>query len=166
MSHKLASRVTKLHDLGVDRMGGEVDAARDPRILRLENLDTDLRPPIGALAATTQAVEEDAANSYLPFQGGAALRQAATSRVSRQSGQSYDPQESCLITAGGLSGILDVLLTVIEPGEKVLLTDPIYIGLLNRVSLAGGVAQFISYRPHQSGWRLDLDELRSSNSRD
>jgi N-succinyldiaminopimelate aminotransferase len=39
---------------------------------------------------------------------------------------------------GGLSGILNVLLAALEPGDEVLMTDPIYSGLINRVRLAGG----------------------------
>ena len=42
--------------IGVDRMGDLADAAGDPGLLRLENLDTDLRPPEVALAATRREV--------------------------------------------------------------------------------------------------------------
>jgi len=31
-----------------------------------------------------------------------------------------------IISAGGLSGILNVLLATLEPGDEVLMTDPIY----------------------------------------
>jgi aspartate/methionine/tyrosine aminotransferase len=78
------------------------------------------------------------------------------------SGVAYDWHRSCVISAGGLSGILNVLLATIEPGDEVVLTDPIYAGLLNRVRLAGGVPRFARLIPGRDGWRLDLDSLRAA----
>jgi hypothetical protein len=60
------SRLRGVPGIGVDRMGDQADALADPAVLRLENLDTDLRPPAAALEATRRAVDEDDANSYLP----------------------------------------------------------------------------------------------------
>ena len=42
--------------IGVDRMGDAADGAADPELLRLENLDTDLRPHPVAIAATARAL--------------------------------------------------------------------------------------------------------------
>ncbi len=52
-------------------------AGRDPDVLRLENLDTDIRPPDVALEATRTALESDEANSYLPSEGHRPVRDAA-----------------------------------------------------------------------------------------
>ena len=158
----IPTRLRNLPGIGVDQMGDEADAAADSEILRLENLDTDLRPPSVALTATRHAIEEDAANSYLPFRGSEALRQQAAARVSRQSGHNYDWRQCCVVTAGGLNGILDVLLALVDNDDIVLLTDPIYVGLLNRVRLAGGVPQLVPYQPAREGWRLDVDALRAA----
>jgi hypothetical protein len=68
------SRLRDIPGIGVDKVGDAADAAADPRFLRLENLDTDLRPPQVALEATHAAIDRDDANSYLPFQGHLALR--------------------------------------------------------------------------------------------
>ena len=153
------SRLTHITQIGVEQMGALADSLEDPEVLRLENLDTDLRPPAGALAFTKRAVDDDAANSYLPFFGLDSVRQAATRLVARQSGQAYDWKTECLISAGGLSGILNVLLATLEPGDEVLLTDPIYVGLVNRVRLAGGVPRFVPLLPSAQGWRLDVAAL-------
>jgi N-succinyldiaminopimelate aminotransferase len=153
------SRLAHITPIGVEQMGDLADSLRDPDVLRLENLDTDLRPPTSALAFTRAAVDDDAANSYLPFFGLDVTRQAAAGLVSRQSGQLYDWKTECLISAGGLSGILNVLLATLEPGDEVLLTDPIYVGLVNRVRLAGGVPRYVPLMPTTEGWRLDLEAL-------
>ena len=153
------SRLRYVTQIGVEQMGDLADRLKDPDVLRLENLDTDLRPPHSALEGTKRAVDDDNANSYLPFFGLDVLRQAAAKLVGEQSDQHYDWRTECVITAGGLSGILNVLLATLEPGDEVLMTDPIYSGLINRVRLAGGVPRFAPLLPSAQGWRLDADAL-------
>lgn len=157
------SRVRDIPGIGVDQVGDAADRVADPDMLRLENLDTDLRPMPAALERTRQAVLEDAANSYLPFQGGVALREAAAAHVGRMASRSYDVDQ-CLITAGGLNGVLNVLLAVVEPGEEVVLCDPIYAGLVNRVRLAGGVPRFVAQSPTPTGWLTDPADLAAAVS--
>ena len=131
------SRLRDIPGIGVDVIGDAADAAGDRDILRLENLDTDLRPPRVAVELTRAAIDDDAANSYLPFQGHRALREAAAAHVGRLAGRQYDPGSECVIVAGGLNGILNTLLATVEPGQEVVLTDPVYAGLVNRLRLAG-----------------------------
>ena len=133
------SRLEHITKIGVEQMGDMADSLNDPSSLRLENLDTNILPPVDAVDFTRNAIIDDDANSYLPFLGLDSLRQAATDLVSRQSRQTYDWKTESLISAGGLSGILNVLFAMLEPGDEVLMTDPTYVGLINRVRLAGGV---------------------------
>jgi len=140
-------------------MGDLADSLKDEAVLRLENLDTNIRPPASALEFTHSAIADDSANSYLPFLGLETLRRAATALVGRQSGQDYDWKIESIISAGGLSGIFNTLLAILEPGDEVLMTDPTYVGLINRVRLAGGVPRFVPLTPSKSGWKLDRDSL-------
>jgi aspartate/methionine/tyrosine aminotransferase len=156
------ARLAGMAGIGVDRIGAAADAAADPAVLRLENLDTDLRPPPAALAATHAAVDLDRANSYLPFLGADRLRAAAAALVGRASGIDYDWRRSAIVTAGGLSGILNVLLALLEPGDEVIMPSPIYIGLVNRVRLAGGVPVFVPMRVIDGAWRFDAGRLASA----
>jgi len=153
------SRLKNISMIGVEQMGSLADSLDDSALLRLENLDTDMRPPDAAIAFTKEAVDDDGANSYLPFIGLNSVRQAATRLVSHQSGQEYDWKTECIISAGGLSGILNVLFATLEPGDEVLMTDPTYVGLINRVRLAGGIPRFVPLIPEPEGWRLDLAAL-------
>ncbi|WP_420462088.1 pyridoxal phosphate-dependent aminotransferase [Candidatus Palauibacter sp.] len=145
--------------------GFDIDAVAraaegDPDILRLENLDTDLRPPPAALSATRAALESPAANSYLPFTGRADLRAAAARHVARLAGQPYDPDRECVITAGGTEGLLNALLATVDPGDEVIVTDPTYAGMLQRVRLAGATPRLAPWLfDPGAGWRLDLDAL-------
>ena len=152
-------RVRGLVGIGVDATAQLADAAAKD-VLRLENLDTDLRPPQSALAISREEIGDDSANSYLPFFGANELRMAATNHVARSCGVSYDWNSQCIITAGGCVGILNTLLALVESGDEVVMTDPIYVGLVNRVRLAGGTPVFVPFHAVDGAWRLDLDALR------
>ena len=153
------SRLEHLTGIGVDRMGSIADATGED-FLRLENLDVDIPPDGAAVRRTQRAAGMDADNSYLPFVGQRRLRDVAAAHVSRISGVAYSSERNCVISAGGLSGILNVLLATIEVGDEVILTDPTYVGLINRVRLAGGVPRFAPLRFAPGGrWTLDRDTL-------
>jgi aspartate/methionine/tyrosine aminotransferase len=156
------SRLRDVPGIGVDKVGDAADAEADPRFLRLENLDTDLRPPRIALEVTRDAIGQDEANSYLPFQGHRTLRAAAAAHVCALTGNSYDPDTQCVIVAGGLNGILNALLATVEPGQEVVICDPGYAGLVNRIRLAGGVPRFVRCTPGTAGWATDPDELAAA----
>jgi len=153
------SRLEYITKIGVEQMGDLADSLSDPAVLRLENLDTNFLPPASAIEFTKNAIDDDDANSYLPFFGLDEMRQAATRLVGRQSGQEYDWKTESMISAGGLSGIFNTLLATLEPGDEVLMTDPTYVGLINRVRLAGGVPRFVPLTPTGEGWVLDRDAL-------
>jgi aspartate/methionine/tyrosine aminotransferase len=153
------SRLAHIPGIGVDEIGEAADATGNPDLLRLENLDTDVPPPAVAREITHAAVEDDDANSYLPFQGHRALREAAAEHVGAITGSRYDPGTQCVSVAGGLNGILNVLLATVEPGQEVVIGDPIYAGLVNRIRLAGGIPRHVRCVPGERGWATDPGEL-------
>ena len=156
------SRLRHIPGIGVDEIGDAADATGNPAFLRLENLDTDVPPPAVAREVTHTAVEADDANSYLPFQGHRALREAAAEHVSAMAGHHYDPGTECVSVAGGLNGILNVLLATVEPGQEVVICDPIYAGLVNRIRLAGGIPRHVRCVPGAGGWATDPGELAAA----
>ncbi|HXP77905.1 MAG TPA: pyridoxal phosphate-dependent aminotransferase [Stellaceae bacterium] len=162
MTRHRPDRLKDIAGIGVDRMGSIADASgRD--FLRLENLDVDIPPDPAAIERTRAAAAEDAANSYLPFVGQTRLREAAARHVSALSGVPYSGERNCVIAAGGLSGILNVLLATVDVGDEVVVTDPTYAGLINRVRLAGGVPRFarFAFTPG-APWRLDRASLAAA----
>jgi aspartate/methionine/tyrosine aminotransferase len=142
--------------IGVEHMGDLANSLKDPDVLRLENLDTDLRPPQSAVEYTKRAVDDDKANSYLPFFGLDVLRQAAASLVGRQSAQHYDWKTECIISAGGLSGILNVLLATLEPGDNAGMQACVETWQRRRDVLLEELRDFVAIPPH-GGWSLLLD---------
>ncbi len=153
------ARLEFIKGIGVDRMGSIADAS-DQDFLRLENLDVDIPPDLEGVIRTQKAVSNDSDNSYLPFLGQVRLREVAAKHVTAMSGVSYEGSRNCIISAGGLSGILNVLLATTEVGSEVIVTDPTYIGLVNRIRLAGGVPKWVPFRFRPGHpWTLDTDAL-------
>ncbi|MCA8323986.1 pyridoxal phosphate-dependent aminotransferase [Burkholderia cepacia] len=161
MHHHRPVRLQHIAGIGVDRMGSIADHAVVD-LLRLENLDTDLPPTSEALAFTREAIQRDSANSYLPFVGQDRLRASAAAHVSALSGQRFTADQ-VVVSAGGLSGILNTLLATVETGDEVIVTDPTYAGLLNRIRLAGGVPKQVPFTfTPGSEWKLDQAALRAA----
>src|SRR5947199_147366 len=52
-----------------------------------------------------------------------------------------------------------------DRADAVVLTSPTYVGLINRVRLAGGVPRFIRLRPSDTGWRVELESIRAAVSK-
>ena len=154
-------RMRDIVSIGVERMGDLADSSREG-LLRLENLDVDIAPCAAAVERTRAAATCDPDNSYLPFLGQHRLRQAAAEHVAQAAGVPYD-ESNCIIAPGGLAGILNVLLATIEVADEVVVTDPTYAGLLNRIRLAGGIPKFVPFAfAPQDHWRLDQDALRAA----
>src|SRR5262249_34361529 len=158
------ARLAGMTGIGVDKMGDLADKAGGADVLRLENLDTDVPPHPAAVEATRRAAADDASNSYLPFVGQTRLRRAVAAHIARLSGAPCREQ-NVIISAGGLSGILNVLLAIVDAGDEVVLTDPTYVGLINRVRLAGGVPRLVPFARDAGGWTLDRDQLRRAVNR-
>jgi len=130
-----------------------------PAAYRLENADSYPVPAQHVLEATRSAVGKDAFNSYLPLRGLHALREAVAMRYREDFGLEYDPEE-IVITGGAGESLLNALLVAIDPGDKVLLTNPTYSGMAQRVRLAGGQQVFCDLESTHSRWNLNLDRLR------
>jgi aspartate/methionine/tyrosine aminotransferase len=155
----MGRRLEGIPGFGIDRVAEA--AGSDPEVLRLENLDTDVPPHPEAVEATRAAIGRDDANSYLPFSGLDEMKEAVADLVARRGGPQYDPYSEIVITDGDGSAILNALLALTDPGDEVIVTDPTYAGMLQRVRLVGAVPRSVPLRGDESGWRLDLDALHA-----
>lgn len=153
-------RLEQIPGFNIDRVAAA--AGDDPEVLRMENLDTDISPPTEAIEATRAAVGEDEANSWLPFTGRDDLKEAVAAFIERRGGPRYDGRREIVITCGEGDAMVDALFCLTDPGDEVVLTDPTYAGMLNRVRLVGAVPRLVPLRVEEGGWRLDLDALHAA----
>src|SRR5205809_486898 len=150
-------RLDDIPGFNIDRVAAA--AGDDPDVLRLENLDTDVPPPPEAVEATRAAIGTDDANSWLPFTGRDDLKEAVAAFIERRGGPRYDGPREIVITCGEGDAMLDALHCLTDPGDEVILTDPTYAGMLNRVRLVGAVPRLVPLRVVDGDWRLDLEVL-------
>jgi aspartate/methionine/tyrosine aminotransferase len=142
-------------------MADMADAAdARPGSFRLENADSYLIPPEHVLQATRDAVGIDDFNSYLPLRGLATMRESVAHRLREDFGLEYDPDGEIVISSGAGESLLNSLLVGVDPGDPVLLTNPTYSGMAQRVRIAGGVQRFCDLVRGPDRWALDTDRLR------
>ncbi len=159
---KRAERMQPIRGFGIDRVAAvaeETGGSHGGPILRMENLDTDLPLPPEALEVTRSKLEDPRSNSWLPFTGDLDLRAAISDFTAERSGHRYDPEREIVITAGGMEALLNVLLCTVDAGDEVIVTDPTYAGIVNRIRLVGGVPRFVPFLAEDGGWRFNRDRL-------
>jgi aspartate/methionine/tyrosine aminotransferase len=163
---KRAKRLEPIRGFGINRVAAAADqpARANERwpVLRMENLDTDLQLPPEAVGVTARSLETPEANSWLPFTGDIQLREAIAAFLAGRTGHPFDPEREIVITCGGTEGLLDSLLVTVDPGEEVIVTDPTYAGIVNRIHLAGGVPRAVPFLVDEGEWRLDRDALAAA----
>jgi aspartate/methionine/tyrosine aminotransferase len=155
---RLSERVQSMLRMTMTDVADAADAADGA--YRLENADTWLAPPDHVLEATRAAVGDDDHNSYLPLRGLRSLRDAIAARYVADRGIHYDPDREIVVTGGAGESLLNALLVLVDPGDRVLLTNPTYSGMAQRVRLAGAEQVFTSLVVRDGRWALDLDDLR------
>jgi aspartate/methionine/tyrosine aminotransferase len=159
---KRAERLEGIVGFGIDRVAASSErkgGSHGGSILRMENLDTDLPLPPEALAVTRAKLDDPKSNSWLPFTGDLDLRGAISDITAERTGHRYDPEREIVITAGGMEGLLNALLCTVDPGDEVIVTDPTYAGIVNRIRLAGGTTRFVPFLAEEDGWRFDRNRL-------
>jgi aspartate/methionine/tyrosine aminotransferase len=156
------ARLDDIPGFNIDRVAAA--AGDDPDVLRLENLDTDIPPPAESMEATRAAIGEDEANSWLPFTGRDDLKEAVAGYIESRGGPRYDGRREIVITSGEGDAMLDALFCMTDPGDEVVLTDPTYAGMLNRVRLVGAVPRLVPLDVSDGEWQLDLDALQTAVS--
>ncbi len=79
-------------------------------------------------------------NQYPPMTGVPALREAVAGKIEALYGRAYDPGGEITITAGATQAILTAILSVVHPGDEVIVLDPCYDSYEPNIILAGGTA--------------------------
>ena len=91
-------------------------------------------------------------NQYPPMTGVPALREAVAGKIEALYGRAYDPGREITITAGATQAILTAILSIVHPGDEVIVLDPCYDSYEPNIILAGGTAVHVpltagSFRP-------------------
>ena len=90
-------------------------------------------------------------NQYPPMRGLAELREAVAAHYRRHQGLDVDADQ-VTVTSGATEALASSLMALIEPGDEVVLFQPLYDAYLPLVLRAGGVPRLVRLAP--PGWRI------------
>lgn len=99
-------------------------------------------------------------NQYPPGLGIADLRLAVAEHQKRFYDLDFDPDTEVLITAGATEAIAAVMLSLLEPGDEVVLFEPYYDSHIAGIAMAGAQRRLVTLRPPHYGF--DPDELAAA----
>lgn len=121
----------------------------------------------GPLDVRRKAAEAvmDGWNQYPPLMGLPELRGAVAEHYRRFQGLDLSP-DAVMITSGATEALAGALLALIEPGDEVVMFQPLYDAYLPLVRRAGGVPRFVTLKPPL--WRFseaDLEAVFSSRTK-
>ena len=98
-------------------------------------------------------------NQYPPMMGIPELRQAIARHYKRFHHLDLDWENEVMVTSGATEALAGALLALIEPGDEVVLFQPMYDAYLPLVRRAGGVPRFVTLRPPH--WGIDEAQLKA-----
>jgi aspartate/methionine/tyrosine aminotransferase len=98
-------------------------------------------------------------NQYAPMQGLPELRQAVADHYRRHQALDIVP-EQVTVTSGATEALASTLMALIEPGDEVLLFQPLYDAYVPLVLRAGGIPRFVRLTPPD--WRITGEALAAA----
>ncbi|MBI4463371.1 MAG: pyridoxal phosphate-dependent aminotransferase [Acidobacteria bacterium] len=109
--------------------------------------EPDFPTPENIKEAAIRAIREDF-SKYTATGGTPEVRQAIVERHAADFGSSYAPSE-VIATAGGKQAIFNVICSLINPGDEVLLPVPYWVTFCDVINYAGGKPVLIETREEE-----------------
>ena len=93
-------------------------------------------------------------NQYPPMTGIPALREAIAKKVSDLYGRVYDPATEVTVTAGATQAIQTALTAIVQPGDEVIIFEPVYDSYEPVIRLNGGTPIYakLNYPDYRPNW--------------
>jgi aspartate aminotransferase len=143
VKHELAQRISSIS------VSSTMKVAADAEKLRREGVDVvdfgagepDFPTPDNIKQAAIRALEQNF-TKYTPAAGTLELKQAVCERHAKDFGTSYKPSE-CVITVGGKHVIFNLMQSLIDPGDEVIIPVPYWVTYKDVVNYAGGKCVFV-----------------------
>ena len=132
--------------------------ARELGAINLGQGFPELEEPPELIAAAQRALA-DRSNQYPPMRGLPELREAIAAYYRAEQGLNIDPA-GIVVTSGATEALAASLLALVQPGDEVVLIQPLYDAYLPLVQWAGGTAKLVSLEPPH--WSLPLGQLAAA----
>ncbi|HEV2080783.1 MAG TPA: aminotransferase [Allosphingosinicella sp.] len=134
--------------------------AREHGAVNLGQGFPDFGWPDDVLAKAAEAVLEGS-NQYAPMRGLSELREAVAEHYGRHQDFPVSAEE-VTVTSGATEALASAIMALVEPGDEVVLFQPLYDAYVPLVRRAGGVPKFVSLSPPD--WRITREALEEAFS--
>ncbi len=112
--------------------------------------------PEGLRARAARALLEGP-NQYPPMSGIAELRAAVAAHNKRFYGLDFDPETEILVTSGATEALTDAFFGLLNPGDEVIVFEPVYDSYRPMIELVG--ARAVPVRLDPPAWEVPRDAL-------
>ncbi len=124
--------------------------------------EPDFPTPPHIVEAAVRACGEHRNHRYTPTAGLPELREAVAAKTLRDSGLEVSPQQ-VIITAGGKHAVYNALLTLLDPGDEVILPAPYWPSYPEPVALVGA-RSVVVHTDVDSGYRVTVEQLEAART--
>ncbi len=105
-------------------------------IISLSLGEPDFNTPDYIKEAAKKAIDENY-TKYPPVPGYNDLREAISRKFREENGINYSPDQ-IIVSAGGKHSLINVILSMINPGDEVIILAPYWVSYYDQIILAGG----------------------------
>lgn len=123
--------------------------------------EPDFQPPEHVFAAAREALQRGL-TKYTPSEGTFELRQAVCGKFERENGLHYEPDQ-ILVSTGGKQVLYNGFMSVLDPGDEVVLVAPYWVSYPVQIEVAGGVPVPVRARP-ENGFVPSLEDVTAAFS--
>lgn len=156
-----SDRLISVPTSGIRRVSNEARrlAGEGHDVISFSTGEPDFRTPSAIVEATVDALRAGFTH-YAHNWGEPLLRQEVAKKVQESAGISYDPGTEILITCGGTEGITDVLESLVNPGDEVLILNPAFLNYEAVVRKTGGIPVTIDLSP-TNGYAFTVEDVET-----
>ena len=123
----------------------------------------DFDPP-KALTDRLAEVSKEGPHQYAVTWGAQNFREALAEKQSRFMGMDIDPDTEVLVTCGSTEAMMVAMMSVVDPGDEVIIFSPFYENYGADTILTGAKPVYVELR--QPDWTFDREELEAAFDRD
>lgn len=116
----------------------------------------DFDPP-GQLVEALQRVAKEGPHQYAITWGSREFRKALAEKQTRFMGMPIDPETQIVVTCGSTEAMMVAMMTVCDPGDKVIVFSPFYENYVADTILCGAEPIYVTLRP--PAFDFDPEEL-------
>ena len=133
-------------------------AAGKQDIVNLCNGEPNFDTPENIKQAAIRSIEANQTR-YAPEAGLPAFRKAVAEKYTRQFGRPFTEQ-NVMAAAGGVEGVILSFMTVLNPGDEVVIPDPAYTCYQGQAELLGAKVVRVPLK-EEHGFRLQPEDLEA-----